>query len=74
MAKQKQPRQNKKVTAKQKLLRQNKKNHGKTKRLRQNEKARANTVFGILSMNISQYLIQVLRYVRKITLHPLIIY
>ena len=78
--KMKNSRQNKIATAKQKSIGkiekpwQNKRNHGKTKRLRQNEKARANTVFGILSMNISQYLIQVLRYVRKITLHPLIIY
>ena len=44
------------------------------KKLRLNKKARTNTVFGILSINISQYLIQVLRYVRKITLQPLIIY
>ena len=55
-------------------MQQNKKRHGKTKKLRENRKTRANTVFGILSMNISQYLIQVLHYERKITLQPLIIY
>ena len=53
---------------------QNKKRQGKTKKLHQNRKARVNTVFGILSINISQYLIQVLCYERKITLQPLIIY
>ena len=75
-AKQKKPRQNKKATAKQK-------SSDKTKKTRQNKKAAANenlaakkhvlTQSGVLSMNISQYLLQVFHYVRKIILQPLII-
>ena len=60
------PRQNKRATANVKIPRQNekaaaKKSHGKLKKpqqkkkrmLWQNKKERANTVFGILSKNIS---------------------
>ena len=69
-AKQKKPRQNKKATAKQKSC-------GKTKKLRQNKnlvaKKHVLTQSGVLSMNISQYLLQVFHYVRKIILQPLII-
>ena len=43
----------KKATVKQKLLRQNEKDTAKWKIRQQNKKARANTVFGILSKNIS---------------------
>ena len=37
------------------------------------KKALANTVFRVLCINISQYLLQVLHYVRKIVLQPLIV-
>ena len=36
-------------------------------------KACASTVFGVLSINIPQYLLQVFYFVRKIILHALII-
>ena len=69
-AKQKKPRQNKKATAIPKSC-------GKTKKLRQNKnlvaKKHVLTQSGVLSMNISQYLLQVFHYVRKIILQPLII-
>ena len=76
-AKQKKPRQNKKRHGKTKKLWQSKKDTakqrscGKIKISRQ--KKHVLTQSGVLSMNISQYLLQVFHYVRKIILQPLII-